>query len=158
LGGLGGGGALGWGAGWGGWGVGGGTTGAHPFWPQALAVPFLCHSRVLGPSHPIRKGMGVHYFFIIFSLCTGRTFSLSSPGTRDCIHRISRKGMRVLNYPCALASVAVQTVPFLCHSHVRGVITVQSGKGWEYLCSAPCVGSAVPTESKHRGLHTIITG
>ena len=126
-----------------------------------LAVPFLCHSRVLGTSHPIRKGMGVHYFFTFFYFfpyVLAGPFSLSSPGTRDCIRRISRKGMRVLNYPCALASVAVQTVPFLCHSHVRGVITVQSGKGWEYLCSAPCVGSAVPTESKHRGLHTIITG
>jgi len=125
--------------------------------PRHWQYPFSATHGYWGPAIQSERGWEYIIFFI-FSLCTGRTFSLSSPGTRDCIRRISRKGMRVLNYPCALASVAVQTVPFLCHSHVRGVITVQSGKGWEYLCSAPCVGSAVPTESKHMGLHTIITG
>jgi hypothetical protein len=41
--------------------------------PHVLAVPFLCYSRVLGPSHSIRKGMGVQYFLFRFFLCTDRT-------------------------------------------------------------------------------------
>ena len=115
-----------------------GTTGEHPSGPQALAVPFLCQSKVWEPSHPIIKGMGVHFFkeFFFFSHVLAGPFSLSSTGTRDCIHRICRKGMSSTPLPLCTGST------FLCLPQVQGVIP-SNQEGMSVLFSVSCVGSTV---------------
>jgi len=143
-------------------------TGSGFYWPLVHILsgprhwqyPFSAIHGYWGPA--IQSERGWEYiifllFFIFFPMYWQDPFPCHPQVPGIASVALAEKGWEYYITPALILALRTDSTFPLSFPRARGN-TVQSGKGWEYLCSAPCVGSAVPTESKHRGLHTIITG